>query len=63
MYFKAWIIGLAAVFVSFFGLLAFGIGFLITSVWFWQVAAFSFANAMNKRYDLVHTNWPSHTSS
>ena len=42
-YWRAWGIALAALGLSFLGLLAFGIGFLVTSVWFWQVAGFSFA--------------------
>lgn len=42
-YWKAWLIVIAAGLLSFAGLLAFGIGFLFTSVWFWQVAAYSFA--------------------
>lgn len=56
LYFKAWLIGLTAVILSFGGLLAFGIGFLITSVWFWQVAAFSFANALSRQYNLINTS-------
>jgi len=35
-----------------FGLLAGGIGFLFTSVWFWQVAAFSFATVFTQRFAL-----------
>jgi hypothetical protein len=42
-YWHAWGIALAALALSFLGLLAFGVGFLVTSVWFWQVAGFSFA--------------------
>jgi hypothetical protein len=42
-YWHAWAIALAALLCSFLGLAAFGVGFLITSVWFWQVAGFSFA--------------------
>jgi hypothetical protein len=42
-YWKAWGIALVALALSFLGLLAFGVGFLATSVWFWQVAGFSFA--------------------
>jgi hypothetical protein len=49
-YWHAWIIALAALALSFAGLLAFGLGFLVTSVWFWQVAGFSFARAFSQRY-------------
>lgn len=49
-YWRAWAITLAALALSFVGLLAFGVGFLVTSVWFWQVAGFSFARAFSQRY-------------
>jgi hypothetical protein len=49
-YWHAWSIALAALLLSFAGLLAFGIGFLVTSVWFWQVAGFSFARVFTQRY-------------
>ena len=49
-YWRAWGIALAALALSFLGLLAFGVGFLVTSVWFWQVAGFSFARAFSQRY-------------
>ena len=42
-YWRAWRIALTALALSFLGLLAAGVGFLATSVWFWQVAGFSFA--------------------
>lgn len=45
MYWRAWAIALLALLLSFSGLLVFGVGFLLTSVWFWQVAGYSFANA------------------
>jgi hypothetical protein len=51
-YWHAWAIALAALLCSFLGLLAFGVGFLVTSVWFWQVAGFSFATAFTDRYHL-----------
>ena len=38
--------------VSFLGLLGTGVGFLFSSVWFWQRAAFSFANVFTQRFDL-----------
>jgi hypothetical protein len=51
-YWHAWGIALAALTVSFAGLLAFGVGFLVTSVWFWQVAGFGFASAFSQAYRL-----------
>lgn len=52
-YWKAWAIALTALFLSFLGLLAAGVGFLFTSVWFWQVAGFSFASVFSKRFQLA----------
>lgn len=52
-YWRAWGIALAALLVSFSGLLCFGVGFLITSVWFWQVAGFSFATVFSNEFKLV----------
>jgi hypothetical protein len=52
LYWKAWSIALSALIVSFLGLFFFGIGFLITSVWFWQVAGYSFANVFTKKFHL-----------
>jgi hypothetical protein len=49
-YWRAWAIALAALALSFAGLLALGVGFLVTSVWFWQVAGFSFARVFSQRY-------------
>jgi len=51
-YWRAWGIALAAMALSFTGLLAFGVGFLVTSVWFWQVAGFSFATVFTQRFTL-----------
>lgn len=51
-YWKAWSIVFPTMLASFLGLLLFGIGFLFTSVWFWQVAAFSFATVFTQRFDL-----------
>lgn len=51
-YWRAWSIVLPTMFVSFLGLLAFGVGFLVTSVWSWQVAAFCFASVFTQRLDL-----------
>ena len=51
-YWKAWSIVAPIMLLSFVGLLAFGVGFLFTSVWFWQCAAFSFATVFTQRFDL-----------
>ncbi len=51
-YWRAWGVSSAALGLSFAGLLAFGVGFLVTSVWFWQVAGFSFATVLTQRFDL-----------
>jgi hypothetical protein len=51
-YWRAWGIALCALALSFAGLLGLGIGFLATSVWFWQVAGFSFARVFSQKYDL-----------
>jgi hypothetical protein len=51
-YWKAWGIALAALACSFLGLLGFGVGFLVTSVWFWQVAGFSFAAVFSEKFGL-----------
>ncbi len=52
-YWHAWAIALAALALSFTGILFLGIGFLFTSVWFWQVAGFSFATVMAQRHELA----------
>jgi hypothetical protein len=57
-YWHAWLIVLMALGCSFVGLLAFGIGFLVTSVWFWQLAGFSFSTAFTERYGLGATSAP-----
>ena len=51
-YWKAWLIVLAGLALSFTGLLFFGIGFLFTSVWFWQSAGFSFATVFTDAFEL-----------
>jgi hypothetical protein len=51
-YWHAWLIALTALAISFVGLLALGVGFLVTSVWFWQVAGFSFASVFTQRFGL-----------
>jgi hypothetical protein len=52
-YWRAWGIALCALALSFLGVLGLGIGFLVTSVWFWQVAGFSFARVFSQKYGLV----------
>ena len=52
-YWHAWLIALAALALSFLGLFALGVGFLFTSVWFWQVAGFSFASVMVQQHGLA----------
>lgn len=51
-YWLAWRIAITALLLSFLGLIVFGFGFLITSVWFWQVAGYSFANTFTNAYQL-----------
>ena len=53
-YWNAWGIALQALALSLLGL-PFGLGFLVTSVWFWQVAGFSFATVLTSRYDLAES--------
>ena len=55
-YWKAWMIVIVALVLSFSGLLVLGIGFALTSVWFWQVAAFCFANVFTQRFKLDKEN-------
>lgn len=54
-YWHAWLIALLALTLSFVGLLALGVGFLITSVWFWQVAGFAFASVFTQKFALKQT--------
>jgi hypothetical protein len=51
-YWRAWGIVIPTLVVSFVGLLGAGIGFLLTSVWFWQAAAFCFASVFTPRFEL-----------
>ena len=60
-YWHAWGIALCALALSFAGLLGLGIGFLATSVWFWQVAGFSFARVFAQKY--IFLAHPSSTSA
>ena len=53
-YWHAWGIAIAALVLSFAGFLLVGVGFLFTSVWFWQVAGFSFASVMVQQHSLAH---------
>jgi hypothetical protein len=57
-YWHAWLIALAALACSFVGLLALGVGFLVTSVWFWQVAGFSFATVFTEKFRLQAAHVP-----
>ncbi len=52
-YWHAWAIAATALCLSFVGLAALGVGFFVTSVWFWQVAGFSFATVFSQRFGLV----------
>jgi hypothetical protein len=56
LYWKAWGIALSALALSLLGLLGLGIGFLATSVWFWQVAGYSFASVFTKRFALAENS-------
>jgi hypothetical protein len=49
-YWRAWRVVLSALALSFVGLLGLGVGFLVSSVWFWQVAGFSFASVFTQRH-------------
>lgn len=51
-YWKAWAIILPTMILSFSGLLLLGVGFLFTSVWFWQSAGFSFATVFSQKFTL-----------
>lgn len=57
-YWKAWSIVVPVMLLSFLGLLGLGIGFVFTSVYFWQVAAFSFATVFTQRFDLDQADGP-----
>jgi hypothetical protein len=50
-FWHAWLVVMVAMLISLLGLLAFGIGFLFSSVWFWQVAAFSFTSVFVANFD------------
>ncbi len=51
-YWRAWAYVLPTMLFSFVGLLGAGVGFLFTSVWFWQVAAFCFSTTFTSHFDL-----------
>lgn len=55
-YWKAWGIVLPNLCLSFIGVLGFGVGFLYTSVWFWQSAAFCFATVFTQNFNLDDHN-------
>jgi len=57
-YWRAWMKTFAALTISFVGLLALGVGFLVTSVWFWQAAGFSFASVFTQRFALTSKGAP-----
>ena len=61
-YWKAWSIVVPVMLSSSVGLFALGIGFLWTSVWFWQVAAFCFATVFTQGFDLDRRGTASHQS-
>ena len=61
-YWKAWSIVVPVMLSSSVGLFALGIGFLWTSVWFWQVAAFCFATVFTQGFDLDRPGRASHQS-
>lgn len=52
LYWKAWGIVSGMLALSSAGLLAGGVGFLVTSVWFWQAAGFSFATVFTQKFEL-----------
>ncbi len=52
-YWRAWGIVSVMIAFSFTGLLGAGVGFLYTSVWFWQSAGFSFATVFTQRHGLA----------
>jgi hypothetical protein len=52
-YWKAWSIALVALALSLLGLLGLGVGFLFTSVWFWQTAGYAFANTLTRTHALA----------
>lgn len=51
-YWHSWAMVLVLLGASFLGLLGFGIAFLLTSVWFWQSAAFCFASTMKRALEI-----------
>jgi hypothetical protein len=55
-YFYAWGIALSALTLSLSGFFLLGLGFLVTSVWFWQVAGFYFATVFSQRFFLQNNN-------
>lgn len=54
-YWQAWRIALVALGLSFLGVLLFGFGFLLASVWFWQVAGVSFARVFSQQMQINAT--------
>ena len=46
-YLHAWLISLAAIALSFLGIVGLGIGFLYTSVWAWMVVGYAFSRSLS----------------
>ena len=57
-YLKAWAIAASAIALSFVGLIGLGAGFLITSVWAWQVVGYAFSRALVPELTRAHTGPP-----
>ncbi len=55
-YWHAWVIALSGLLLSFVGLLGLGFGFFFSSVWFWQVAGYSFATQFTQSFSLREQN-------
>jgi len=53
-YLRAWCIALSAAMLSFLGIVCCGVGFAVSSVWFWHVAAFSFGWSFAHTEKLMH---------
>lgn len=51
LYLEAWAIAITAILLSLLGLLALGVGFLVTSVWAWMVVGYAFSKALSLRME------------
>lgn len=58
LYLRAWAIALAAISLSLLGLLALGLGFLVTSVWAWMVVGYAFSKALSLKAALPCSDLP-----